>query len=133
MADLVVVLGAKDGKSYQKKITGDAGEVLMKVKLGDVISGDKIGLAGYELQVTGGSDKAGFPMRKGIQSPRKRILTGRGVGFNGYDRNGKKQPGLVQRRTVCGEAVTRAIQQVNLKVLKEGSEPLVHEPVQKKG
>ena len=129
--DLVLVMGAKDGKCYQKKITGDAGEFFVSKRIGDVVSGDKIGLSGYEFVITGGSDKAGFPMRKGIVSPRKRILTGRGVGFNGYDRNGKKQPGLVRRRTVCGDQVTKQIQQINLKVTKEGSEALVHEPATK--
>lgn len=129
--DLILVMGAKDGKSYQKKIVGEAGDFFLNKKLGEVVQGNKFGLGGYEFVLTGGSDKAGFPMRRGIVSERKRILTGRGVGFNGYDRNGKSQPGLVRRRTVCGDCVTKQIQQVNLKVMKEGSEPLPHEPATK--
>jgi ribosomal protein S6E (S10) len=55
------------------------------------------------------------------------ILMGKGVGFSGLDRNGKKQPGLLKRRTVCGEMITKIIHQVNLKVIKEGATPFVSE------
>ena len=130
--DIVLVMGAKDGKCYQKKVTGEAGDFFVNKRLGEAVVGDKFGLAGYEFLITGGSDNAGFPMRRGIPQARKRILTGKGVGFSGYDRNGKKQPGLVRRRTVCGDAVTRSTQQINLKVTKEGAEALTHEPASKK-
>lgn len=125
MTEFKLVLGAKDGKCYQKEIKSPQADELLKKKIGDTINGDTIGYAGYEFLVTGGSDKCGFPMRKGIQAPRKRILIGKSVGFDGKNRHGTKQPGLLQRTTVCGERVTKIIHQVNMKVLKEGPEALV--------
>lgn len=124
MVEFKLVLSTKDGKSYQKELKGSEADVLLKYRLGDTFSGDGIGFSGYELQITGGSDKAGFPMRKGVQIPRKKVLIGKGVGFSGKKRDGKKQPGLVKRRTVCGEMINSNIVQINLKVLKEGSQKL---------
>lgn len=122
--ELKVVIGAKEGKSYQKELKGNEADVLHNLRIGDKISGDALGFTGYEFMITGGSDKAGFPMRKGIQEPRKKILTGKGVGFSGEKRNGGRQKGLQKRRTVCGERITKAISQINLKIIKEGPLPL---------
>jgi len=132
MTDFKVVIGAKDGKSYQKEIKSPEADNLLKKRLGETISGDSLGFSGYEFLITGGSDKCGFPMRKGIQDPRKRILIGKSVGFSGKNRNKKKQKGLVKRRTVCGERITKIIRQVNLKVTKEGSQSLGEAPKEEK-
>ena len=124
MTEFKLVLGMNDGKSYQKEIKSPHADELLKKKIGQTVAGDSIGFSGYEFLVTGGSDKCGFPMRKGIQAPRKRILIGESVGFDGKNRHGAKQPGLIQRTTVCGERITKIIHQVNMKVVKEGAEPL---------
>lgn len=126
MVDFKVVIGMKGGKSLQKELKGDEAEALHNKRIGDKISGESLGFPGYEFLVTGGSDKCGFPMRKGIQQPRQKIfLKGRTVGFSGKDRNKNSQPGLTVKKTVCGERISKIIHQVNLKVLKEGSQPLV--------
>lgn len=124
MAEFKVVIGAKDGKSYQKELKSPEADVLAKRKIGDKVSGDPLGMPGYEFEITGGSDKCGFPMRKGVQTARKVVFIGKGVGFCGKNRNGKKQQGLARKKTVCGERITSIIHQVNIKVLKEGSAPL---------
>ena len=120
MTEFKVVIGCKDGKSYQKELKGAEADALHNLVLGAKVSGNSLGFPGYEFEITGGSDKCGFPMRKGIQFPRKKIMTGKGVGFNGLNREGTKQPGLLKKRTVCGDRVSKIITQVNLKVLKEG-------------
>ena len=130
MVDFKLVLGTKDGKSYQKEIKSPEADNLLKSRIGDTVSGDELGFSGYQFLVTGGSDKCGFPMRKGIQEARKKVLIGKSVGFCGKKRKlGKKtvrknQKGLVRRRTVCGEIITTIIHQINLKVVKEGAQPL---------
>jgi small subunit ribosomal protein S6e len=128
--DYKVVIGAKDGKSYQKEFKDTQAEAFHNKKLGDNVSGNQLGLPGYEFLITGGSDKCGFPMRKGIQEPRKKVMIEGGVGFSGKDRNKKKQDGLLKRRTVCGERITKIIRQINLKVVKEGSKPLGEAPAE---
>ena len=129
-----LVLGTKDGKTFQQVIKDSEAAALHGKHIGDTVAGDAMGFPGYEFLVTGGSDKCGFPMRKGIQEPRKLILMGQGVGFCGKKRRfGKKtyrknQKGLVRRRTVCGERISKIIHQVNMKVTKEGAKPLGEAP-----
>lgn len=125
MTEFKLVLGTKDGKSFQKEIKSPHADELLKKRINEIVSGDTIGFPGYEFMIKGGSDKCGFPMRKGVQAPRKKILIGGSVGFDGKNRHGKNQPGLIQRTTVCGEMVTKIIHQINMKVMKEGAEPLV--------
>lgn len=128
--ELKLVLGAKDGKSYQKEVKDAAAELLHNKCIGDTVSGEELGFSGYEFMITGGSDKCGFPMRKGIQAARKKIMVEKGVGCAGLDRKGKKQKGLLSKKTVCGERISKIIHQVNLKVTKAGSQPLAGEAVE---
>lgn len=122
MAEFKLVIGTKEGKSYQKEIKGAEADVLHNLKIGDKVSGDGLGFLGYEFLITGGSDKCGFPMRKGVQFARKKIMTLKGVGFKGKNRTGGKQAGLLKKRTVCGDRISKIMVQINLKVLKEGPE-----------
>lgn len=128
MAEFKLVLSRKDGKSFQKVVKDNEAQALLKKRIKEKISGKDIGMEGYELEITGGSDKCGFPMRKGILQIRKRIMVkGEGVGFSGKGRNKKKQDGLRRKRTVCGEMIDKDIVQINLKILKEGQDKLGEE------
>jgi len=119
MVSFKVVIGTKEGKCVQKEIQEPESKSFLGKKIGDAISGDHIGLAGYEFMVTGGSDYCGFPMRKDVEGfARKRILAIEGVGLK------KKAKGIRVRKTVCGNTIHPKIAQVNLKVTKEGKEPL---------
>lgn len=134
MAEFKLVLSSKDGKSSQKVIKDKEADFFLKKKVGDKISGKDIGMEGYEFEITGGSDKCGFPMRKGIQQKRQKIMVSGGVGFSGKMRTGKKQAGLKRKRTVCGEKIDGGIVQINLKILKEGKAKLGGEaPEQNEG
>lgn len=111
-----VVISAKDGKSIRKDIKDADAQVFSGKVIGAKIAGDQCGFPGYELQITGGSDKAGFPMRRDVPGTgRKRILTTRGVGVK------KKRKGQRQRKMVAGNTIHEGISQINLKILKEGS------------
>jgi small subunit ribosomal protein S6e len=104
----------KTGKCYQRAVTEPATDTFIGLKIGDKIKGDNFELSGYEFEITGGSDFCGFPMRKGISGERKRILAEKGVGFR------KRVRGMKKRKSVCGNAITKKIIQINLKVLKAG-------------
>ncbi len=120
MVSFKVVIGTKDGKSAQKEIQEPESKALLGKKIGDAVSGDALGIAGYEFQITGGSDYCGFPMRKDVEGfARKRILAVEGIGLK------KKAKGVRVRKTVCGNSIHPKISQINLKVTKEGKEPLV--------
>ncbi len=114
MVETKIVIGYK-GKSYQKAVT----EELVGKKVGDKFSGDVIGLNGYEFEITGGSDTSGFPMRKDIPGIlKKRALLTKGPGVH------IKNKGNRIRKTVRGNTISNETAQINLKVLKAGSEEL---------
>lgn len=134
MAEFKLVLNRKDGKSFQKIVKDKEAEVFLRKKIGEKVSGEEIGMKGYEFEIKGGSDKSGFPLRKGISARRQKItLKGEGVGFCGKDRKGKKQPGLRRKRTVGGEMIDGEVVQINLKILTEGEEKLGGEGKEKEG
>ena len=111
-----VINDSKTGKTYQKALEDST---LVDKKVGETVTGDFLGLEGYELQITGGSDSAGFPMRKEIDGTgRKRGLFLGGVGVK------TKRAGVRQRKTVCKNTISANIVQVNLKVVKYGSKKL---------
>jgi len=116
MAIKVVVSDPKTGKSYQ--IETESKDFLGK-KMNEKVLGDALGLPGYELEVTGGSDKIGSPMRKDVKgATTKRILVTGGSGFN------SKRKGLRMKKRVHGAKIAADIIQVNTKVVKAGTQPL---------
>ncbi len=123
MADFKLTINdPKTGKSYKKEITGQEGDSLLGKVIGDKADGGQLGLPGYEFEIMGGSDKCGFPLRKDVDTERKKILAVAGVGV------AAKERGQRQRKTVCGRRITNSVTQVNLAVLKAGKAPL--EPAQ---
>jgi len=109
----------KTGKCYQIEIEKDKCKPFYGEKIGSKISGSLLGLTGYELIITGGSDQQGFPMRKDIHgTKRKTILLSTGVGFR------KKRKGERRKKTICGNKVHENIAQINLKVIKIGDKAL---------
>ncbi len=120
MVDYKLVLNdTKNAKSYQREVSGEKAQNLKGKKIGDKVKGDDIGFAGYEFQITGGSDRTGFPMRWDVDSSKKkRILAVSGVGVK------KGRKGMKVRKTVAGNTVGNETVQINMKVLKEGKEKL---------
>ena len=93
-------------------------EELIGITIEETINGKLISadLEGYELLVTGTSDKAGFPGLPDVkgQSIKRVILTrGRGMRDNGE--------GLRLRKTVRGNEISADTVQINLSVKKEGA------------
>jgi len=113
----------KTGKTLKLEIEGMQAEQFLGKKIGDKVSGDSLGFAGYEFQITGGTDIAGFPMRPGLLvAGRKKILTSYGVGMRE-----KPRKGFRRRKTVHGAIIDTEIVQINMKVVKYGKEPLIKE------
>ena len=118
MVEFKIVVGSK-GKSYSKNLTEIEGSSLLNKKIKDKIEGSNIGFPGYELEITGGSDNAGFPMRYDLEgSARKGIILTKGpcVRIN--------EEGMRKKKTVVGNTIWQSTAQVNLKVIKEGKDSL---------
>ena len=94
-------------------------EALIRMKIGDKINGDLISgdLDGYEIEITGTSDIAGFPGIKGQVGPqlRKLLLTKKDKGMNTT-----RPGGLRLKKSVRGEEISEKTMQINMKVLKQG-------------
>jgi SSU ribosomal protein S6E len=120
MVDLkIVVSDPQTGRSYNTVAGGGAAGAFIGKAISSQIDGSTIGLAGYRVEITGGSDKTGIPARKGLPgSSRRHLLIGGGVGFN------PTKKGERRRKTVRGSEITQDFVQVNVKVVEYGTTPL---------
>ena len=103
-------------------------EDLAGYSIGEKIDGKEFSedLAGYELEITGTSDKAGFTGMMNIDGPNlHRVLLNYGKGMHkkpkGEKKTNKKPNGLRLRKTVRGKEISLDTVQINTKVLKEGA------------
>jgi len=120
---------SEKGKTFKLEVDT---EFLIGKKIGDKIEGKEIKpeLEGYELEITGTSDKAGFPGMKEVEGTGlKKILLTRGFGLKKIPRKeGKKKrrtpKGLRLRKTVRGNTISRDIIQINMKIIKQGKKKL---------
>jgi len=104
----------KAKKAYNKEVDQSASGLVGK-RLGEIITGDQLGLEGYRLEITGGSDKDGFPMRKDIAgTARKKVLLSSPPGFHPTLRGQRK------RKSIRGNTVSADIAQINLKIMEAG-------------
>lgn len=111
-----VVSDPKTGKSYQLELDKAKESSLVGKKIGEKIDGGALGLAGYSLEIRGGSDSSGFPMRKDVSGTRKlaAILT-KGVGYRA------KMKGARKKKTLRGNTIAADTVQVNFRISEYGA------------
>jgi small subunit ribosomal protein S6e len=120
-----IVIGHKSGKTKQVEVET---KPLIGKKIKESFKGELINLPGYEFEITGGSDSSGFPMRRDVDSQnKKKVLIVKGVGLKKATREGDRR-----RRTVAGNTVSKETAQLNVKVTKEGKEPLFEAAAEEK-
>ena len=61
-----IVNDVKTGKSYNVTVSGHHANSLDGKNIGEIVDGIFVGLPGYKVKITGGSDKNGTPMRKDL-------------------------------------------------------------------
>jgi len=112
MADFtVVVADPEDGSTYQMDVDGQDANRFVGRDIGEEVDGGAVGLDGYTLEITGGSDETGRPMRENVPgSDIKQLLLDGGVGFE-PSRDGERKRITVRGRTVSDETA-----QINAKV-----------------
>lgn len=109
-----ITIGTQNGKTFQTE-TEDNSQLIGK-EIGDEIDGGIVGVPGYTLEITGGSDRAGFPMRETIEgSEREKVLIEEGSGIQA------DEEGVKKRKSVRGRTVSGQIEQLNTRVVEEGS------------
>jgi small subunit ribosomal protein S6e len=116
MADFTVVVSdPEDGQSYQVEVDGQDANRFLGVSIGEEVDGAAVGLPGYTLQITGGSDNAGRPLRSDVSGPNlKEVLLTGGTGYK-PSRGGERK-----RVTVRGREVSDEVAQVNVKITEAG-------------
>ncbi|MCK4491149.1 MAG: hypothetical protein KAU03_00895, partial [Candidatus Altiarchaeales archaeon] len=88
------------------------------MKVGGEVDASFLGLSGCTIKITGGSDKCGFPMRRGVHSTKTlRVLLRGGVGYNPTEN-------VRRKRRVRGEEIGEDIVQINTKIVKKGKKSI---------
>jgi small subunit ribosomal protein S6e len=115
MAKFKIIVGNPEtGKSQSLEIESARAVPLIGRKLGEVIDGSVVGMGGHKLQITGGSDKDGFPMRPNVHGGvRVGVVLSEGVGFH-PSRKGERR-----RKTLRGNVITEEIVQINMKIIEK--------------
>ncbi|MFP4045504.1 MAG: 30S ribosomal protein S6e [Candidatus Aenigmatarchaeota archaeon] len=105
----IIISDPEEGQAWQVEKEATP---LIGTRIGEEFNGSFIGLEGYTLELTGGSDKEGFPMRKGtVGTGRRKVLMKEGAGYN------PKENGIKRRKSVRGDTVSEGIVQVNTKIV----------------
>ncbi len=108
----IIISDPETGKSRSVEVEGTRAVPLIGRKLGEEIDGSVVGMSGHRLQITGGSDKDGFPMRPDVHGGvRISVIVSEGVGFQ------PSQRGERQRKTLRGNVITEEVVQVNMKIV----------------
>lgn len=116
LAQFKVVISDGTGKSVSQELKDKVANPLLGLKIGDVIDSNIVGIDG-KMQITGGSDKSGTPMRSDLHGGvKKYILLARGVGMR------NRTQGIRIRKLIRGNMVTEEIYQLSSKLL-EGKLP----------
>jgi small subunit ribosomal protein S6e len=117
MAEFTVAVSDPDsGQTYQVDVSEQDANRFIGKSLGEEVTGSAVGLDGYTLELSGGSDDAGRPMRQDVRGANlNSILLEGGVGYE-PERDGERK-----RVTVRGREVSDATRQINAKVVEHGS------------
>ncbi|MDR0797523.1 MAG: 30S ribosomal protein S6e [Nitrososphaerota archaeon] len=110
----VIVSDPTDGKSKVIEVEEARINPFIGKKLGETIDGIVVDMPATKLQILGGSDKDGVPMRGDVHGGmRRRVVLSEGAGFN------PKREGERRRKTVRGNTITDEIVQINLKIVEQ--------------
>ena len=101
MVNFKIVISDKLGKSLSHELKDKDAQPFLGSKIGDTFDSSLVGLAGGKLQITGGSDKSGTPMRSDLHGGvKKYVLLHTGVGKR-------------VRKLLRGNMITEEIYQLN--------------------
>ncbi|WP_267641770.1 30S ribosomal protein S6e [Haloarchaeobius amylolyticus] len=114
----VVVADPETGATHQLEAEEQDANRFMNKEIGDTVDGAAVGLDGCTLEITGGSDDAGRPMRADIAGAQLKevLMKEQSVGYN------PDRPGQRKRLTIRGRVVSDATSQINTKVVETGEQ-----------
>jgi small subunit ribosomal protein S6e len=114
----IIVSDPETGTSKVVELEETRAAPLIGRRIGEVIDGSVVDLQGHKVQIMGGSDKDGFPMRRDVHGGvRRRVILSGGVGFN------PQNEGERRRKTVRGNVITDEVVQLNMKIVEKPKQP----------
>ena len=118
MASFTVVVGDPDsGSTYQLEAEEQDANRFIGKEIGQEVDGSAVGLDGYTLEITGGSDDAGRPLNPDVSGANLKevLMEGRQTGYK-PSRDGERR-----RITVRGREISDAVAQINASIVDRGS------------
>ena len=114
-----IISDPRQSRAYNHTLSESDSSALIGRSIGDEIDGIFVNLPGYRLQITGGSDGSGVPMRPGLTGGRRqRMLLSHSTGFR------PRRSGQRRRKMVRGKELGPEITQLNLKIIEYGPKPV---------
>ena len=114
----VIVSDPQAGTSKAIELEESRAAPFIGRKIGEIMDGAAVDMPATKVQIMGGSDKDGVPMRPNVHGGvRRNVILRGGVGFN------PKRDGQRKRKAVRGNIVTEEIAQINMKVVEQPSKP----------
>jgi len=114
----VIISDSETGTSKAIELEETRAVPLIGKRIGETVDGTMVDLPGHKVQIMGGSDKDGFPMRPNVHGGvRRRVVLSGGVGFNSPTEGGRR------RKTVRGNVITDEIVQINMKIVEKPKQP----------
>ena len=111
----VAVADPEAGVTRQVEVSGQSANRFIGRSLGETVDGGAVGLDGYTLELTGGSDDAGRPMREDVRGANlNEVLLEGGTGYE------PSHDGERKRVTVRGREVSDATRQINTRINEYG-------------
>jgi small subunit ribosomal protein S6e len=132
---VLIVADPETGTNEKLELEDARMAPLVGRRIGEIIDGTVAGLVGYKIQLTGGTDKDGIPMRPDVHGGVKaRVVLSGGVGYK------PKKKGERKRVVVRGNTVTNDTTFLNFKIVekpkgqkrKKKSDPKPEEPLEEK-
>ena len=111
---VLIISDPEAGTSQKVELEDNRMGPLIGRRIGEVIDGTIADLAGHQLQLTGGTDKDGIPMRPDVHgSAKSRVILSGGVGYK------PKKKGERKRVVVRGNTVSVETTFLNLKIVEK--------------
>jgi small subunit ribosomal protein S6e len=110
----VIVSDPETGTSKIVELEENRAVPFIGRRIGETVDGAVVDLPASKLQIMGGSDRDGVPMRPNVHGGvRRNVVLSGGVGFNA------KKGGERKRKAVRGNVITDDIVQINTKIVEK--------------
>jgi small subunit ribosomal protein S6e len=114
----VIVSDPQTGTSKVMELEEARAAPFIGRRIGEVMDGATVDMPSTKVQIMGGSDKDGVPMKPNVHGGvRRKVVLGGGVGFK------PKKSGERRRKAVRGNIVTDEIVQINMKLVDQPAKP----------